>query len=80
MKRMIFAAALCAATAVAAPAAFADRWVAPINGNVSDGHRHESRPQNLHDRAYLPGCVEHDDPGLQPQLTPPPACNRRAVQ
>jgi hypothetical protein len=35
MKRMIFAAALCAATAVAAPAAFADRWQAPINGNVS---------------------------------------------
>jgi hypothetical protein len=35
MKRMIFAAALCAATACAAPAAFADRWQAPINGNVS---------------------------------------------
>jgi len=35
MKRMIFAAALCAATACAAPSAFADRWQAPINGNVS---------------------------------------------
>jgi hypothetical protein len=34
MKRMIFAAALCAATAFAGPA-LADRWQAPINGNVS---------------------------------------------
>jgi hypothetical protein len=34
MKRMIFAAALCAATAFAGPA-LADRWQAPVNGNVS---------------------------------------------
>jgi hypothetical protein len=34
MKRMIFAAAFCAATAFAGPA-LADRWQAPVNGNVS---------------------------------------------
>jgi hypothetical protein len=34
MKRMIFAAAFVAATAFAGPA-LADRWQAPINGNVS---------------------------------------------
>jgi hypothetical protein len=34
MKRFIFAAALCTATAFAGPA-LADRWQAPINGNVS---------------------------------------------
>lgn len=34
MKRIIFAAALCASSALAAPA-FADRWVQPVNGQLS---------------------------------------------
>jgi len=34
MKRMIFAAVLCTATALAGPA-LAEHWQGPINGNVS---------------------------------------------